>query len=179
MCLRVALAMETIPTAVARLLAPLGTVLRTVPSYGFISTLIDSRRDTPCTESAYDRARRMMHHRTLALRALTTVLADWPHRPCTEAHHRVADPPPRLLHMALTTVPQIAPPHLAPSAHDRARRLRPAALLALSVTTVLADSDPPHLHREPTTAAVRPPHLALRALTTCSQIDPPHPCTER
>ena len=56
--------METIPTAVARLLAPLGTVLRAVSSCGFITTFINSRRDTPCTESVHDRARRFQTHRT-------------------------------------------------------------------------------------------------------------------
>ena len=56
--------METIPTAVARLLAPLGTVLRAVSSCGFITTFINSRRDTPCIWSVLDRARRFETHRT-------------------------------------------------------------------------------------------------------------------
>ena len=79
--------METIPTAVARLLAPLGTVLRAVSSCGFITTFINSRRDTPCTESAYDRARRFETHRTPCTESADDRARRMsPHRtPCTES----------------------------------------------------------------------------------------------
>ena len=120
--------------------------------------ITDVRLDSPCTDSAYDRARRLMYHRSptmladstlLALRALTTVLAEC--RP-------TALPP--------DTVLQIPdPPH---SLHlDRSR---PCSQIP----------DPPHsLHRErrrPCSQIEPPPHSLHRSRP---QIEPHRtPCTE-